>query len=71
VRELESGHGHAGAEMTEQNYIRMLRDQLAALRARHDSGAIPHATYNVIHQLETEIAWREHRTRRQEPWREA
>jgi hypothetical protein len=47
--------------MTEQDHIRMLRDQLAALRARHDSGAIPHATYNVIHQLETEIAWHEHR----------
>jgi hypothetical protein len=47
--------------MTEQNHIRALRDQLAALRARHDSGAIPHATYNVIHQLETEIAWHEHR----------
>jgi hypothetical protein len=61
VRELESGHGRAGTEMTEQNYIRMLRDQLAALRARHDSGAMPAATYDVIQQLEIDIAWLGHR----------
>jgi hypothetical protein len=41
-------------------HIRALRDQLAALRAPHDSGAVLHATYDMIHQLETEIAWREH-----------
>jgi hypothetical protein len=34
--------------MTDQEHIRALRDQLAALRARHDTGAIPHAPYNVI-----------------------
>jgi hypothetical protein len=46
--------------MTEQDHIRALRDQLAVLRARYDSGAIPHATYDVVRQLETEIAWHEH-----------
>jgi hypothetical protein len=44
-----------------QEHIRDLRDQLAALRARHDSGAMPAATYDVIQQLEIEIAWHEHR----------
>jgi hypothetical protein len=43
-----------------QEHIRALRDQLAALRARHDHGAIPHATYNVVKTLETSIAWHEH-----------
>jgi hypothetical protein len=46
-----------------QERIQALRDQLAALRARHDGGAIPHATYDVVRQLETEIAWLEHRAR--------
>jgi hypothetical protein len=45
---------------TDEIHIRELRDQLATLRARHDSGAVPHATYNVIQQLETTIAWLEH-----------
>jgi hypothetical protein len=45
---------------TEQN-LRAMRAELAALRARHDHGAVPHATYDVIKQLETAIAWGEHR----------
>jgi hypothetical protein len=61
VRELESGHGRAGAEMTEQNYIRMLREQLAVLRARHDSGAMSAVTYDVVREIEIEIGWLEHR----------
>jgi hypothetical protein len=44
-----------------QEHIRALRDQFAALRARHDSGAMPHATYDLVWELEIEIAWREHR----------
>jgi hypothetical protein len=47
--------------MNNEERIRDLRDQLAALRARHDSGAVPYATYDVIQQLETAIAWHEHR----------
>jgi len=47
--------------MTSQEHIRILRDQLAALRTRHDSGAVPHATYDVVRELETNIAWLEHR----------
>jgi hypothetical protein len=54
-----------------QEHIRDLRDQLAALRARHDSGAMPAATYDVIQQLEIEIAWHEHRAANEskEDWR--
>jgi hypothetical protein len=44
-----------------EEHIRALRDELAALRARHDDGAVPAATYDVIQELETEIAWHEHR----------
>jgi hypothetical protein len=40
--------------------IRDSRDQLAALRARHDSGVVPHTTYDVVRKLETNIAWLEH-----------
>jgi hypothetical protein len=48
--------------MTDQD-IRALRDELEALRARHDTGAVPAATYDVIRELETTIAWAEHRAR--------
>jgi hypothetical protein len=49
--------------MNDREYILALRDELTALRARHDSGAVPPATYNVVKELETEIAWCEHRAR--------
>ena len=41
--------------------IRDLRAELAALRARHDSGAVPAATYDVVREIELEISWLEHR----------
>jgi hypothetical protein len=41
-----------------------LRQALAWLMARHDSGAISAATYAVVKMLETELAWRQHRGRR-------
>jgi hypothetical protein len=47
--------------MNSQEYIQALRDQLAILRARHDSGAMSAATYATVRDLETEIAWQEHR----------
>jgi hypothetical protein len=37
------------------------RSRLAMLRARYDDGAVSPAIYSVIRQLETEIAWYEHR----------
>jgi hypothetical protein len=37
-----------------------LRDELAWLRARHDSGAVAPAVYDTINELEKEIAWRAH-----------
>jgi hypothetical protein len=49
--------------MTSQERIQALRDQLAALRARHDSGAMPAATYDVVREIEIEIGWLEHRAR--------
>jgi hypothetical protein len=38
-----------------------LRSELAQLRARHDSGAIAPGVYAVIREIETQIAWAEHR----------
>jgi hypothetical protein len=38
----------------------LLRDQLQAVRARHDSGAVSPAMYATIKQLEQDIAWAEH-----------
>jgi hypothetical protein len=38
----------------------VLRHELALLRARYDSGAVSAAIYNVIHQLEIDIACAEH-----------
>jgi hypothetical protein len=52
--------------MTDQERIRYLREELAALRARHDSGAVPHATYNIVRELETHIAWLEHQEAKNE-----
>jgi hypothetical protein len=37
-----------------------LRTELAALRARYDSGAVQSAVYAVIRQLEIELTWAEH-----------
>jgi hypothetical protein len=37
-----------------------LRDERVWLLARHDSGAIPPATFKVVRDLECDIAWREH-----------
>jgi hypothetical protein len=37
-----------------------LRDELAWLRARHDSGAVAPAVFRLIKRLETELAWRQH-----------
>ena len=47
--------------MTEQDRIRLLRDQLALLRARHDNGAMSAGTYAAVRQIEIEIGWLEHR----------
>jgi hypothetical protein len=47
--------------MNIQEYIHALRDQLAALRARHDGGAMPAGTYDVVREIEIEIGWLEHR----------
>jgi hypothetical protein len=47
--------------LTSQERIRDLRDQLAALRGRHDSGAMSAATYDVVREIEIEIGWLEHR----------
>jgi hypothetical protein len=47
--------------MNSQEYIRALREQLALLRARHDTGAMSAPTYDVVQQLEIEISWCEHR----------
>jgi hypothetical protein len=47
--------------MTSQERIRDLRAELAALRARHDSGAMSAGTYDVVREIEIEIGWLEHR----------
>lgn len=39
----------------------VLRAELTLLRARYDSGAVSAAIYKVIKELETDIAWAEHR----------
>lgn len=41
-----------------------LRDQLRWLRARYDSGSVSVATFAVIKQLETELAWEEQKMAR-------
>jgi hypothetical protein len=38
-----------------------LRMEWQMLRARYDDGAMSPAIYNVIKELETDIAWLEHR----------
>jgi hypothetical protein len=38
-----------------------LRAELALLRARYDSGAVSPAIYRVIREIETALAWAEHR----------
>jgi hypothetical protein len=38
-----------------------LRSELAALRARYDDGAVSPAVYQIIRQIESDIAWAEHR----------
>jgi hypothetical protein len=37
-----------------------LRGERLMLLARHDSGAISPATFNVVRSLEVDIAWAEH-----------
>jgi hypothetical protein len=44
--------------------VSRLRDQLAALRARYDSGAVPPGIYAVIRELENQIAWTEAKQQR-------
>ena len=39
----------------------LLRHQLAWLRARYDDGAIPPGIFTTIKEIETEIAWHDHR----------
>jgi hypothetical protein len=40
-----------------------LRAELALLRARYDSGAVASAVYQTIKEIETKIAWAEHRAK--------
>jgi hypothetical protein len=42
-----------------------LRAELAHLRARYDHGAVSPEMYSVIRELESELAWVEHRGRRE------
>jgi hypothetical protein len=37
-----------------------LRDELAWLRGRYDTGQVAPAIYAIIKKLEEEIAWRQH-----------
>ena len=46
-----------------------LREQLGALRARYDWGAVSPAVYAAIKSIETDVAWREH-DRYEPSWRE-
>jgi hypothetical protein len=39
----------------------LLRDELARLKARYDSGAVPMPVFAAIRQIESELAWLEHR----------
>jgi hypothetical protein len=39
----------------------LLRFELAVLRARYDDGAVSPAVYQIIRQIESDIAWAEHR----------
>jgi len=39
-----------------------LRDQLMALKARYDYGAVPPAIFAVMVELERDLAWHEHQT---------
>jgi hypothetical protein len=41
-----------------------LRFELEQLRARYDSGAVSPPVYKVIREIETELAWSEHRRAR-------
>jgi hypothetical protein len=41
-----------------------LRAELAALRARYNSGAVAPGVYTIIRQLEVDIAWAEHQEAR-------
>jgi hypothetical protein len=43
--------------MTNEDYLRTLRDELALLRAGTDGGAVPAAIYDAIKELETAISW--------------
>jgi hypothetical protein len=40
-----------------------LRAELAHLRARYDHGVVSPEVYGVIRELESELAWLEHRAR--------
>jgi hypothetical protein len=42
--------------MTNEEFIRALRDELGALRARYD-GDVPPEVYDVVKELETAISW--------------
>jgi hypothetical protein len=45
---------------TEQGTVLALRAALQALRARYDSGAVTPAVWQVIRELESELAWLQH-----------
>jgi hypothetical protein len=41
--------------------VTRLRSALAQIRAQYDHGAVSPAVFRVIREIETEIAWEEHR----------
>jgi hypothetical protein len=45
-----------------------LRNKLAWLRSRYDTGAVAPAVLAIIRQFETELAWRENASRRRLAW---
>jgi hypothetical protein len=47
--------------MTGNPQPQQLRFELEQLRTRYDSGAVSPAVYQVVRELETEIAWAQHR----------
>jgi hypothetical protein len=56
-----SHHTPTFAYQQDHHRARLLRSELAMLRARYDHGAVPLSTYTVIKQIEIEISWLEHR----------
>jgi hypothetical protein len=42
------------------------RSQLATLKARYHSGAVPLKVYDVIRQVETDLSWKEYKEMNQD-----